>query len=141
MKKATKFKFPLKRPPIKYSNPLYSVSDGGDASKAEVTDGNPHVHTITDGKCLCPDRHRRKGLMSRRFCVDFQTFVRSPDFRALIRLWRVRVQTFMRSREFCPFVSRRSCVHQNFVRSPEFRAFTFRLLSVHQNFVRSRSDF
>ena len=84
-----------------------------------------YVQTVPDGKCLCPDRPRRKVPMSRLSCVH-QTFVRScPDFRAFTRLLCVHVQTFVRSPDY-------SCVHdQTFVRSPDYSC-------VHdQTFVRS----
>ena len=100
-----------------------------------------YVQTVPDGKCLCPDRPRRKVPMSRLSCVH-QTFVRScPDFRAFTRLLCVHVQTFVRSPDFRAFMSRLSCVHvQIFVRSTDFRAFT-RLSCVHQTFVRLCPDF
>ena len=91
-----------------------------------------YVPTVPDGKCLCPDRPRRKVPMSRLSCVH-QTFVRScPDFRAFTRLSCVHVQTFVRSPDFRAFMSRLSCVHvQIFVRSPDYSC-------VHdQTFVRS----
>ena len=100
-----------------------------------------YVQTVPDGKCLCPDRPRRKVPMSRLSCVH-QTSVRScPDFRAFTRLSCVHVQTFVRS---CPdfrAFDRLSCVHQTFVRSPDFRAFMSRLSCVHQTFLRKCPDF
>ena len=107
-----------------------------------------YVQTVPDGKCLCPDRPRRKVPMSRLSCVH-QTFVRScSDFRAFTRLSCVHVQTFVRScpdfRAFtklsCVHVqnfrafTRLSCVHQTFVRSPDFRAFMSRTFVRSPNF-------
>ena len=102
---------------------------------------SPYVQTVPDGKCLCPDRPRRKVPMSRLSRVH-QTFVLScPDFRAFTRLSCVHVQTFVRSPDFRAFISRLLCVQQTFVRSPDFRAFT-KLSCVHvQTFVRSYPDF
>ena len=102
------------------------------SSKVEVPDESRYVQTVPDGKCLCPDRPRRKvptsqtesaydlrAFMSRPSCVH-QTFVRScPDFRAFTRLSCVH-QTIR------AFMIRLSCVHQT------IRAFMIRLSCVHQ---------
>ena len=48
-----------------------------------------YVQTVPEGKCLCPDRPRRKVPISRLSCVH-QTFVRScPDFRAFFLVSRL----------------------------------------------------
>ena len=129
----------------KFSYTLYSVQEHLNQSKCfprlRSQTESRYVQTVPDGKCLCPDRPRRKVPMSRLSCVH-QTFVRScPDFRAFTRLSCVHVQTFVSS---CPdfrAFDRLSCVHQTFVRSPDFRAFMSRPSCVHQTFVRSCPDF
>ena len=130
----------------KFSYTLYSVQEHLNQSKCfprlRSQTESRYVQTVPDGKCLCPDRPRRKVPMSRLSCVH-QTFVRScPDLRAFTRLSCVHVQTFVRSPDFRAFMSRLSCVYvQTFVRSPDFRAFMSRLSCVHvQSFVRS-TDF
>ena len=117
-----------------------------------------YVQTVPDGMCLCPNFRAFTGTS----CVHVQTFVRSPDFcalmsrllcvqpilvrscpiyRALNRLSCFHVQTFVRSPDFRAFY-RFSCVHvRTFVRScPDLHAFP-RFICVHQVFVRSCLDF
>ena len=93
--------------------------------QAEVPDRSKHVQTVPDGKCLCPDRPRRKVPMSRPSQTE-----------------GAYVQTFLRKTEFRAFMSRLPCVHQTIVRScSDFRTFN-RFPCVHaQTFVRSCPDF
>ena len=97
-----------------------------------------YTQTVQDGKCLYPDRPRRKVPMSKLSCVH-QTVVRScPDFPALRRNSCIH-QIFVRSCADFRAYTRHSCVQQTsclrvqtFVRScPDFRVFMSRLSCVH----------
>ena len=66
----------------------------------EQPNGEPYVQIVSDGKCLFPDRPRRKYLVS-RFSYVHKIFVFwNPDVRALI--------------DFCDLLIRLLCVHQTF---------------------------
>ena len=106
-----------------------------------------YVQTVPDGKCLCPDRSRRKVPMSRPFQTEsayVQTFVRSellvrsscarnqicphhPRPKAYMSKHSyVLVKTIVRSQSnSCVPTPNSWCVHAQSVRSrPDFRAFT-----------------
>ena len=81
-----------------------------------------YVQTVPDGKCLCPDRTRRKVPVSGLSCV--------LNFSCVHRAFKSpHVQTFVRSKKnscaqkliICAFMSRLSCVQKALC--PGFRAF------------------
>ena len=80
----------------------YSLIVGGRTTQVKVQDGNWNVKIVSDGMCLCPDRPRRKDLLS--------------SFFAFTRISRDHVLTLVSSPDYCAFMFRLSCVPQTFGR-------------------------